>query len=92
MVVNAPTANVIAAAEHGIALLCSLARYIPEANNSTKSGKWERSKYTGVTVTGKTLAIMGYGKVGGEVAKRAKGLGMNVVVYDPYVPQERAIA
>lgn len=75
LVVNAPTANVIAAAEHGIALMCSLARFVCEANTSTKEGKWERSKFTGVTVSGKTLAIMGYGKVGSEVARRAKGLG-----------------
>jgi D-3-phosphoglycerate dehydrogenase len=92
LVVNAPTANTVAAAEHGIALLCSLARNVPQADVSMKAGRWDRSKYVGVSMVGKTLAIMGFGKVGGEVARRAKGLGMKVVAYDPYASEERANA
>ena len=92
IVVNAPTANTVAAAEHGIALLCALARNVAQADKSMKEGRWDRSKYVGVSVVGKTLAVMGFGKVGGEVARRAKGLGMNVIAYDPYASEERAAA
>ena len=63
LVVNAPTANTIAAAEHGIALLCALSRNVAQADASVKRGEWKRSKYTGVSLVGKTLAIMGFGKV-----------------------------
>ncbi|KAG5543520.1 hypothetical protein RHGRI_016301 [Rhododendron griersonianum] len=144
LVVNAPTANTIAAAEHGIALLTAMARNIALAspdvkagninlcNTSYKSpkksdqylllllpssqspvfkpsqhrllaegsgcgvaadvGKWQRSKYVGVSLVGKTLVLMGFGKVGSEVARRAKGLGMHVIAYDPYAPADRARA
>ncbi|KAH0916348.1 hypothetical protein HID58_030794 [Brassica napus] len=92
LVVNAPTANTVAAAEHGIALLASMARNVAQADASIKAGKWERSKYVGVSLVGKTLAIMGFGKVGTEVARRAKGLGMNVISHDPYAPADRARA
>lgn len=92
LVVNAPTANTIAAAEHGIALLASMARNVAQADASMKSGKWQRNKYVGVSLVGKTLAVMGYGKVGSEVARRAKGLGMNVIAHDPYAPADRARA
>ncbi|XP_057989744.1 D-3-phosphoglycerate dehydrogenase 3, chloroplastic isoform X2 [Hevea brasiliensis] len=92
LVVNAPTANTIAAAEHGIALLTSMARSIAQADASVKSGKWQRSKYVGVSLLGKTLAVIGFGKVGSEVARRAKGLGMNVIAHDPYAPADRAHA
>nr|GMC77381.1 D-3-phosphoglycerate dehydrogenase 2, chloroplastic [Ipomoea batatas] len=92
LVVNAPTANTIAAAEHGIALLASMARNVAQADASTKSGKWQRNKYVGVSLVGKTLAVMGFGKVGSEVARRAKGLGMHVVAHDPYAPADRARA
>jgi D-3-phosphoglycerate dehydrogenase len=92
LVVNAPTANTVAAAEHGIALLCALSRFVPQADASMKAGKWERPKYTGVSLVGKTLAIMGFGKVGSEVARRAKGLSMTVIAYDPFAPAERAKA
>ncbi|KAI7733283.1 hypothetical protein M8C21_033701 [Ambrosia artemisiifolia] len=92
LVVNAPTANTIAAAEHGIALLAAMARNIAQADASIKAGKWERNKYVGVSMVGKTLAIMGFGKVGSEVARRAKGLGMHVVAHDPYAPADRARA
>ncbi|KAJ9674322.1 hypothetical protein PVL29_023713 [Vitis rotundifolia] len=92
LVVNAPTANTIAAAEHGVALLTAMARNIAQADASVKAGKWERSKYVGVSLVGKTLAVMGFGKVGTEVARRAKGLGMHVIAHDPYAPADRARA
>ncbi|KAK4267689.1 hypothetical protein QN277_024436 [Acacia crassicarpa] len=92
LVVNAPTANTIAAAEHGIALLTAMARNVAQSDASMKAGKWQRSKYVGVSMVGKTLAIMGFGKVGSEVARRAKGLGMHVVAHDPYAPADRARA
>jgi len=90
MVVNAPEANTISAAEHTIAMLLSLSRKIPAANVSLKSGKWERKKHMGVEINGKVLGIIGLGRVGSEVAKRAKGLGMRVVTYDPFISLERA--
>lgn len=92
LVVNAPTANTVAAAEHGIALMCTLARNVSQADASMKQGKWERNKYVGVSLVDKTLAIMGFGKVGGEVGRRARGLGMHVVAYDPYASEEKARA
>ncbi|KAI6689782.1 hypothetical protein NL676_026610 [Syzygium grande] len=92
LVVNAPTANTVAAAEHGIALLAAMARNVAQADASIKAGKWERSKYVGVSLVGKTLAVMGFGKVGSEVARRAKGLGMTVIAHDPYAPADRARA
>ncbi|KAH7674849.1 Phosphoglycerate dehydrogenase protein [Dioscorea alata] len=92
LVVNAPTANTIAAAEHGIALLTAMARNVAQADASMKSGKWQRNKYVGVSLVGKTLAVMGFGKVGSEVARRAKGLGMHVIAHDPYAPADRARA
>ncbi|RAL43813.1 unnamed protein product [Cuscuta campestris] len=92
LVVNAPTANTIAAAEHGIALLASMARNVAQADASVKAGKWQRNKYVGVSLVGKTLAVMGFGKVGSEVARRAKGLGMHVIAHDPYAPADRARA
>ncbi|VVA99236.1 unnamed protein product [Arabis nemorensis] len=92
LVVNAPTANTIAAAEHGIALLASMARNVSQADASVKAGEWKRNKYVGVSLVGKTLAVMGFGKVGSEVARRAKGLGMRVIAHDPYAPADRAHA
>ncbi|EYU21248.1 hypothetical protein ABFS82_09G130300 [Erythranthe guttata] len=92
LVVNAPTANTIAAAEHGIALLAGMARNVAQADASMKAGKWQRNKYVGVSLVGKTLAVMGFGKVGSEVARRAKGLGMHVIAHDPYAPADRARA
>ncbi|XP_027344690.1 D-3-phosphoglycerate dehydrogenase 1, chloroplastic-like [Abrus precatorius] len=92
LVVNAPTANTIAAAEHGIALLAAMARNVAQADASVKAGKWQRNKYVGVSMVGKTLAVMGFGKVGSEVARRAKGLGMHVIAHDPYAPADRARA
>ncbi|KAJ0640192.1 putative phosphoglycerate dehydrogenase [Helianthus annuus] len=92
LVVNAPTANTVAAAEHGIALLTAMARNVAQADASIKAGKWQRNKYVGVSLVGKTLAVMGFGKVGTEVARRAKGLGMNIIAHDPYAPADRAHA
>lgn len=92
LVVNAPTANTVAAAEHGIALLAAMARKVAQADASMKAGKWQRNKYIGVSLVGKTLAVMGFGKVGSEVARRAKGLGMHVVAHDPYAPADKARA
>ncbi|HEX6478965.1 MAG TPA: phosphoglycerate dehydrogenase [Ktedonobacteraceae bacterium] len=90
MVVNSPTGNIVAAAEHTIAMLMAMARHIPEANASIKSGKWEKSRFLGVEVRNKVLGIIGLGKVGTEVAKRAQGLEMQVIAFDPYVAPEQA--
>src|SRR5256884_997542 len=90
MVVNSPTGNIVAAAEHTIAMLMALARQIPAANNSTKTGKWEKSRFLGVEVRNKVLGIIGLGKVGTEVARRALGLEMQVIAFDPYVAPEQA--
>ena len=89
-VVNAPTGNSVAAAEHTIAILLSLARKIPQADASLKRGEWSRSGFMGVEVGGKTLGIIGLGRVGSEVARRARGLDMRVLGYDPFVTPERA--
>jgi D-3-phosphoglycerate dehydrogenase len=90
MVVNSPTGNIIAAAEHTIAMLLSLARHIPAASSSMKAGKWEKSKFVGVEVRNKILGVIGLGKVGSEVARRAQGMEMQVIAYDPYVSPEQA--
>jgi len=92
VVVNAPTGNTISAAEHAIALMLALSRHIPEANASLRSGKWERAKFVGMEVRGKTLGVVGLGQVGSEVARRARGLEMRVIAHDPFVPEERARA
>lgn len=84
-VVNAPTGNTIAAAEHAIAMLMSLARNVPQANRSLLSGEWKRSAYVGVEVRDKTLGVVGLGRIGTEVARRAQGLQMHVLGYDPFV-------
>ncbi len=90
LVVNAPRGNIIAAAEHAIALLLSIARWVPQADASVKRGEWTRSKFIGTEIRGKTLGVIGLGNVGSEVAKRAHGLEMEVVAYDPVVSVERA--
>ncbi|HEV2579835.1 MAG TPA: phosphoglycerate dehydrogenase [Ktedonobacteraceae bacterium] len=90
MVVNSPTGNIVAAAEHTIAMLMALARHIPEASSSTKAGKWEKNRFLGVEVRNKVLGIIGLGKVGTEVARRAQGLEMQVIAFDPYVAPEQA--
>src|SRR6266851_793714 len=90
LVVNAPRGNIVAAAEHTIALLFALARSVPQADASVKRGEWTRSKFIGTEIRGKTLGVIGLGNVGSEVAKRAHGLEMEVVAYDPVVSVERA--
>jgi D-3-phosphoglycerate dehydrogenase len=90
LVVNAPRGNIIAAAEHSVGLLLAIARWIPQADASVKRGEWTRSRFTGVEIRGKTLGIVGLGNIGSEVAKRAQGLEMEVIAYDPAVPAERA--
>lgn len=88
IVVNSPDGNTHAAAEHTVALMLSMARNIPDAVVSTKAGQWERSKFTGVEVFGKTLGVIGFGKIGQHVARTALALGMNLVVSDPYTTKE----
>ena len=90
IVVNSPTGNTIAAAEHTIGLMMSLARHIPQANASLKSGQWLKSKYTGIEVRNKTIGIIGLGNIGSAVARRAQGLEMKVIAFDPFVSAERA--
>lgn len=88
VVMNAPDGNTITTAEHTIALLTALARQVPQANASLKAGRWERKRFVGVELQGKTLGIVGLGRIGRVVAARARGLGMNVVAYDPFVTPE----
>ena len=90
VVMNAPFGNSITTAEHAIAMMFALARQIPLANQSTQSGKWEKSKFMGVELTGKTLGIIGCGNIGSIVADRAHGLKMRVIASDPYLTPERA--
>ena len=90
MVVNAPTSNVISAAELAIGQIMGLARHIPDANASLKSGQWLRSKYTGVELYEKTIGIIGLGRIGSLVAQRLAGFGTTLIGYDPYVTQARA--
>jgi D-3-phosphoglycerate dehydrogenase len=90
MVVNAPQSNILSAAEHTIALLLAQARNIPQAHAALKQGKWERSRWEGVELHGKTLGVVGLGRVGALVAQRALSFGMRLAAYDPYVSAERA--
>jgi len=90
IVVNTPTANTIAAAEHTIAMMLALARQIPAAEASLREGRWDRKRFIGVEVRNKTLGVIGLGRIGTEVAKRAQGLAMEVIAYDPYVSAEHA--
>jgi len=89
IVVNTPDSNNISAAEHSIALLLALCRNIPQAYMSLKAGKWERSKFKGVELYEKTVAVLGLGRIGSLVASRLKAFGMNVIGYDPYIPQDK---
>jgi D-3-phosphoglycerate dehydrogenase len=90
MVVNAPESNILSAAEHAVALLLAQARNIPQAHAALVSGKWERSKWEGVELHGKTLGVVGLGRIGALVAQRALAFGMRLCAYDPYVSPERA--
>ncbi|HLX20375.1 MAG TPA: phosphoglycerate dehydrogenase [Gaiellaceae bacterium] len=89
VVANAPESTVVSAAEHTIGLLVALARNIPQAHAALKQGRWERKTYGGVELAGKTIGVLGFGRIGQQVARRALGLGMRVVAYDPYVATER---
>ncbi len=90
MIVNAPTGNTIAAAEHTMALMLALLRRVPDANASVRAGEWERSRYTGRELRGKTLGVIGLGKIGRAVARRATGFEMRVLASDPYLTEEQA--
>ena len=88
---NTPGGNTISTAEHTMALLLSLARNVPKANDSLKAGKWERNKFTGTQLEGKTLGVIGLGRVGLAVAKRAQGFGMTVLGFDPFLAADKAL-
>ncbi len=90
MVVNAPQSNIVSAAEHAMALLLAQARNVPQAHAALKAGRWERSRWTGVELAGKTLGVVGLGRIGALVAQRALAFGMRLCAYDPYVAPERA--
>ena len=90
IVVNAPSGNTVAAAEHTLGLMLALARHLPQAAASMRSGRWDRKSYLGVELYGKTLAVVGMGRIGTEVARRALAFGMEVLAYDPYLSPERA--
>jgi D-3-phosphoglycerate dehydrogenase len=90
VVVNSPEGNTIAAAEHALAMMLSLSRYIPVADKSVKEGKWDRKAYTGVEVYKKTLGVVGLGKIGSHVATVARAMGMKLLAYDPFISADRA--
>jgi D-3-phosphoglycerate dehydrogenase / 2-oxoglutarate reductase len=90
VVMNTPGGNTVSTAEHTIALLMALARMTPTADASVKAGKWERSKFIGCQLAGKTLGVVGLGRIGREVARRAAGLDMKVIGFDPFLPADRA--
>src|SRR6202451_3985177 len=91
IVMNTPFGNSITTAEHAVSLMLALARQIPEADASTRAGKWEKNKFLGVEIFGKTLGIIGCGNIGAIVADRALGMKMKVIAYDPYLSAERAV-
>src|SRR5713101_1616016 len=90
VVMNTPGGNTVSTAEHTISLLMALARHIPAADKSTKQGKWERGKFVGTQLAGKTLGVVGLGRIGREVARRAAGLDMKVLGYDPFMAPDKA--
>ena len=90
MVVNAPESNILSAAEHAMALLLAQARNIPQAHAALVAGRWERSRWEGVELYGKTLGVVGLGRIGALVAQRALAFGMRLIAYDPYISPERA--
>ncbi|MEA2463454.1 MAG: D-3-phosphoglycerate dehydrogenase / 2-oxoglutarate reductase [Acidobacteriota bacterium] len=87
LVINAPTANIMSATEHTMAMLLALCRNIPEAHASVKRGEWTRSKFLGTELDGKTLGIVGLGRIGSRVTIRARGFGMRVIAFDPYIAE-----
>ena len=90
LVMNTPFGNTVSTGEHAVAMMMALARHIPQANASTHAGKWEKKKFEGVEITGKTLGVVGCGNIGSVVADRAKGLRMNVLAFDPMMTPARA--
>src|SRR3954468_2330366 len=90
IVMNTPFGNSITTAEHAITLMLALAREIPQADASTQAGKWEKNRFMGVEITGKTLGVVGCGNIGSIVIDRARGLHMRVIAYDPFLSPERA--
>src|SRR5690554_2431776 len=90
IVMNAPDGNTISTAEHTVAMIMALARNVPQAHASLKEGKWDRKKYTGVEVNGKTLGVIGMGRIGTEVARRMQGMGMTILAMDPFLTTEKA--
>ncbi len=91
VVMNTPFGNSITTAEHAIAMMFALAREVPEADASTKAGKWEKNRFMGVELSAKTLGLIGAGNIGGIVADRAQGLKMKVIAYDPFLSPDRAV-
>jgi D-3-phosphoglycerate dehydrogenase len=91
IVMNTPFGNSITTAEHAIALMFALARDLPEANTSTQAGKWEKNRFMGVEITGKTLGVIGCGNIGSIVAQRGVGLKMHVIAFDPFLSEDRAV-
>ena len=90
VVVNAPDGNTISTAEHTFAMMASLMRHIPQAHASLKNGEWKRNSFSGTELYGKTLGIIGMGRIGAEITKRAKAFGMTVIAFDPFLTSERA--
>lgn len=90
IVCNAPQSNIISAAEHTVAMLLAVARNIPQAHSALMEGRWERNRWTGIELYGKTLGILGLGRIGSLVAKRCQALGMDVIAYDPFLAPDRA--
>jgi D-3-phosphoglycerate dehydrogenase len=90
VVMNTPLGNAITTAEHAMAMMLALARHIPQANSSTRAGKWEKSRFMGIELTGKLLGLIGAGNIGSIVARKAIGYGLHVQAYDPYLTEERA--
>src|SRR5579875_317132 len=91
VVMNTPHGNTITTAEHALAMMFALARQLPEASASTRAGKWEKNRFMGVELSGKTLGLVGCGNIGSIVANRARGLHMKVVAYDPFLTEQRAV-
>ncbi len=90
IVINAPDGNTITTCEHTFAMMMALARHIPQAYAKTIGGVWDRKSFLGVELRNKTLGVLGMGRIGSEVAKRAKAFGMNILAFDPFLTQERA--
>ena len=90
VVMNTPFGNSVTTAEHAISLMLALARQIPAADRSTRAGKWEKNRFMGVELMGKTLGLVGCGNIGSIVADRAQGLKMRVIAFDPFLSPERA--